>query len=206
MHSGVDTEGGGPAFGTPEELEERLRLVRPDDTVRGFVLNTLLDTVREEAEPAALQRCLAATGEKSPLPFFSYPFRALLRLQYTAAWELSAKYGGVEEALRHLGRRTAPDFLQSAVGHMLLGVAGLDVKRLIGGIPVAYPTVYSHGSCTLSWPAPHTGRLFFNGNLIPPPFMEAAVFQVLRAIHPPGLEVQARRLGPTQNELLIRWD
>ncbi len=89
---------------------------------------------------------------------------------------------------------------------MLLGVAGLDVKRLIGGIPVAYPAIYTHGTCALSWPGPRSARLFFMGNLLPPPFMEAAVFQVLQAIHPPGLQVQARRLAPTQSELLISWE
>jgi uncharacterized protein (TIGR02265 family) len=199
-------EGGEPAFGTPEELEQRLSLVPAGDTVRGFVLSTLLDTVRDEAEGPALRRCLEATGEKSLLPFFNYPFRSLLRLQYTAAWALSGKHGGFEGAMRHLGRRTAPDFLQSAVGKMLLGVAGLDMRRLIGGIPVAYPTVYSHGICTLTWPEARLGRLFFTGNLIPPPFMEAAVYQVLRAIHPSGLQVQARRVALTQNELRVAWD
>jgi uncharacterized protein (TIGR02265 family) len=193
-------------FGSREELEQRLGLVPPGDRVRGFVFTTTLDAVREEADEAVLKRCIEAAEGDSFVPFFNYPMRSLLRLFYAAAWELSGNHGGFERAMWHLGARSAPDFLRSAVGRMLLAMSGMDVKRLIAGIPVAYPTVYDHGSCTVSWTGARSGRLLLQGNLMPPPFIEGAVLHVLQVVHSSGVLVQVRRVAPRENELTVSWE
>jgi uncharacterized protein (TIGR02265 family) len=207
MHgSDADIETEEPPFGSPEELEQRLRQVAHGDMARGFVFNTVLDTVRDEAEAEALQRCLKATGFESFLPFFNYPVHSMLRLFYAASWELSGKYGGFEGAMRHLGSRTAPDFLESAVGRMLLGLANRNLKRLLNSIPVAYPTVYAHGTCTLEWTGPKSCRLILSGNVLPPPFIEAAMARVLGAVHPTGMSVRAWREAPRENRVEFSWE
>lgn len=193
-------------FGSPEELEQRLSLVPPDDMARGFVFTTALDAVRGEAAADVLKRCLEAAGQGPFIPFFNYPIHSLLRLLYTGAWELSERHGGFERAMWHLGARSAPDFLSSAVGKMLLTMAGMDVKRLIGGIPVAYPTIYGHGSCTLIWTGARSGQLHLQGNLLPAPFIEGAVFHVIQAIHSAGHSVHVQRVAPQENLLTISWE
>nr|QKW93728.1 hypothetical protein [Vitiosangium cumulatum] len=192
------------AFGSHEELAQRLSLVPSRDTARGFVFTTALNAVRGDAE--ILKHCIKAAEGGPFIPFFNYPIRSLLRLLYTAAWELSGKYGGFERAMWHLGARSAPDFLQSAVGKMLIALSGTSVKQLVGGIPVAYPTVYDHGSCTVSWTGAKTGQLHLQGNLLPPPFIEGAVFHVLRAVSPSPLLVQVQREAPTENVLTVSWE
>jgi uncharacterized protein (TIGR02265 family) len=193
-------------FGSREELEQRLSLIPSGDKVRGFLFATTLDAVREQADEAALQRCVKAAEGLSYIPFFNYSMHALLRLLYTAAWELADRHGDFEKALRHLGARTAPDFLQSAVGKMLLTMSGLDVKRLVSGIPVAYPTIYDHGSCTLRWTGMTSCQLLLQSNLIPPPFIEGGVGRVLQASRARGLVVQARRVALRENELSVSWE
>ncbi|PTL83170.1 TIGR02265 family protein [Vitiosangium sp. GDMCC 1.1324] len=194
------------ALGSHEELAQRLNLVPSRDMARGFVFITTLNAVRSEAGEAVLKRCATAAEGGSFIPFFNYPIRSLLRLFYTAAWELSGKYGGFERAMWHLGARSAPDFMKSAVGKMLMALSGTNVKQLISGIPVAYPTVYDHGSCTLVWTGTTSGQLHLHGNLLPPPFIEGAVVHVLQAVHPQGLFVQVRRVAPTKNVLTVSWE
>ncbi len=206
MHGDADMEEGEPMFGTPEELERRLGRVPSGDMARGFVFNTVLDAVREEASPEAFQRCLAATGFESFIPFFNYPIHSMLRLFYTASWELSEKYGGFEAAMRQVGARTAPDFLQSAVGRMLTGLANRNLKKLLNSIPVAYPTIYAHGTATLNWTGPKSCQLVLAGNVLPPPFIEAAMARVLGSLHPTGLSVRARSVAPRDNEVLFSWE
>jgi uncharacterized protein (TIGR02265 family) len=193
-------------FGSPEELEERLLLTPPGDMARGFVFSTILKVVRNEAEEAALKRCLEAANEASFIPFFNYPMRSLLRLFYAAAWELSDKHGGFEKAMWYLGASSVPEFLQSAVGRLLLAMSGMNVRRLVERIPVAYPTIYEHGGCTLSWVGDKRAQLHLQGNLFPPPFIEGAVLHVLQAIKPAGVTVQVRRMAPRENMLTVSWE
>lgn len=193
-------------LGSREELAQRLSLVPPGDTARGFVFTTTLNAVRSEAGEAVLKRCVEAAEGGPFIPFFNYPIRSLLRLFYAAAWELSNKRGGFERAMWHLGARSAPEFLQSIVGKTLLSLSGASVKRLVDGIPVAYPTIYGHGSCSLSWMEENSGEIRLHGNLLPAPFIEGAVFHVLRAHQPSGLVVQVRRVAPTENVLTVSWE
>lgn len=194
-------------FGSREELAQRLSLVPPSDTARGFIFTTTLDAVRSEADEAVLKRCLDVTAGGSFVPFYNYPVRSLLCLFYTAAWELSDKHGGFERAMWYLGSRSAPNFLQSTVGKMLLTLSGASVKQLLNHIPATYPTIYNHGSCSLGWTEPGSSQLCLHGNLLPPPFIEGAVFQVLRAVRPSGrLSVQVRRVAPKENVLTVSWE
>lgn len=206
MFEGATTNEVVPAPGSLDDLEQRLSLVPPGDTARGFVFTTTLRAVREDAEGSGLERCITAAEGDSFIPFFNYPMRALVRLFYTAAWELSGKRGGFEKAMWHLGARSAPDFLQSTVGRALLTVAGTSLKRLVGGIPVAYPTIYGHGSCTLKWTGEKHGQLHLQGNLLPPSFIEGAMLCVLQATRVSGLSIQVRRVASTENVLTISWD
>ncbi len=193
-------------FGSPEELEQRLSLIPSGDMARGFVFTTTLEVVRSEADETVLKRCVEAAGQGLFLAFFNYPMSALLRLLYTGAWELSGKYGGFEKAMWHLGASSAPGFLRSTVGRMLLAMSGMDVRRLVEGIPVAYPAIYDHGTCTLSWTGERSGRLHLQGNLLPPPFIEGAVLRVCQAVHTSSVTVQVRRVAPRENVLTISWE
>lgn len=194
-----------PELGSPEDLEQRLRLLPVGDMARGFVFTSILETVRQDAGAEALQRCLAVVGETTFLSFFNYPFRSLLKLLYTGAWELSEKRGGFDGAMRWIARGTVPSFLQSSVGRVLLSVGGVNMKRLINGFPLAYPTVFSHGACKVIWTGERSGLGRMSGILLPTLFLESSMARMLEPLQPRGLFIRARRLAPMEMEMEFSW-
>jgi uncharacterized protein (TIGR02265 family) len=206
MHDSDTSQDVVPALGSHEELAQRLSLVPPGDTARGFIFTTTLRAVLDDAEESVMQRCITAAEGGSFIPFFNYPLGSLLRLFYTAAWEMSGKRGGFERAMWHLGASSAPDFLQTTVGRALRTLSGANVRRLVAGIPMAYPTIYGHGACALTWTGAKNGQIRLQGNLLPPPFIEGAVFQVLQSARVPGISVQVRRVALTENMLTVSWE
>ena len=206
MHGDADSQGEAlPEHGSPEDLEQRLRLVPLGDTVRGVLFNSFLETVRQEGGAEAMERCLADMGESSFLSFFNYPVRSLLKLSYVVAWELSGKFGGFDGAMRRLGRGAVPDFFQSTVGAMMRSVAGMDAKRLISWIPIVYPAIYNHGTCKVAWTNHQSGLWSLSGTLLTPPFVESTMTHMLEPCHLTAFEARARRVGPLKTEVVFSW-
>jgi uncharacterized protein (TIGR02265 family) len=177
-------------LGSPGELEKRVALVRPEDTMRGFFFAAALKAIRNQGDEAAVNRCLEAVGREQFLAFFRYPIAPLLRLLYVASWSLSGTHGGFEGALRYLGRQAAPDFLESPMGRILLKLAGNEPRRLFGALPSAYRALMRHGECSVGWTGMQSGVIRFKGNVIPPPYFEGAVRTVFEAMKKTGVEVE----------------
>src|SRR6476661_1781694 len=96
----------GPAYDAEQDIERRLRLATPEHTTRGILFVATLRTVRElGADEAMVRSCQEASGESEFVDFFNYPTSSLLRLLAAAARVLSPRYGGMEGALRQLGRK-----------------------------------------------------------------------------------------------------
>jgi uncharacterized protein (TIGR02265 family) len=192
-------------LGSQQELEQRLALAGPEDTLRGFFFNSALEVVRELGDEVALQRCREAAGGTRFMAFFSYPVSSLNRLFYAAAWALSARHGGFGEALRYLGHRVVPAFLESAAGRALRMLVGKEPKRLFNSLPSAYRTSLMHGTCSVRWTGPNSGTLLFRGNTLPMEFFEGALQGLFEAMRGPGVKVVGRRVSLCDSEFDISW-
>ncbi|MGZ3461707.1 MAG: TIGR02265 family protein, partial [Archangium sp.] len=183
-------------FSSPQqELEERLALIPPADTVRGILLNSVLRAVREVGDEALVKRCLEVTGEETLFAFFSYPASMMVRLLYVAAGELSDSQGGVTAALRSLGGAMSPDFLGSVTGRALMLLSGTSVKRMLSTMPSAFAATINHGSCGVEWMGQSGGRLVIKGNAVPCAYFEGSLRRTLDMMQKRGVRVVGRQLG-----------
>jgi uncharacterized protein (TIGR02265 family) len=192
-------------LGSKHDLEQRLALLKPTDTTRGFVFGAALDLVKSEVGEEAVKRCLEAAGTAKFTAFFSYPVSTFVKLVYAAARELSVKHGGFEASMHLLGNRVAPSFLESTTGKMLLSLVGKESKRLMDSMPTAYRTAWDHGSCALVWTGPKSGRFTYN-NAVPAVYFAGSVQQILNAAQLKGVKVTARQVSTLESQVEFSWE
>lgn len=191
--------------GSQQELEHRLALSGPEDTLRGFFFNGALEVVRSLEDPSALERCIRAAGGERFMTFFSYPVGALNRLLYAAAWELSGTHGGFGGALRYLGQRVAPVYLQSGAGRVLLMLAGGEPRRMLEGLPSAYRTSVRQGECTVQWSGPTRGRVLVKGSTLPTEYLEGALRGVFECTRVAEVNATGRQVSLRDTEIDVSW-
>lgn len=191
--------------GAQRELEQRLATVGPKDTTRGFLFGSALDVVKSLGDVEALKRCTVAAGTGNFTAFFSYPVSTFLKLSYACATELSGKHGGFDPALQQLGFRVAPRFLESTTGKMLLSLVGKEPKRLVDSMPTAYKTAWDHGSCSLVWNGPRTGRLTYV-NAVPVAYFAGSVMQILSAAQLKNPQAIGRQLSLSECTVDFSWE
>jgi uncharacterized protein (TIGR02265 family) len=187
------------------ELEQRLASLTPKDTTRGFLFSAALDLVKREAGEDAMKRCLEAADASGFTAFFSYPVSTLLQLVHAAAHELSDRYGGVDEALQRLGAHVAPHFLASATGKMLLSLMGKEPQQRFDSLPTAYRMWWDHGSCSLTWSGPRSGRIHYE-SAMPVAYLIGSVKPLLAASHLQSTRLTGRQTGPTTSEVDFSWE
>ncbi|WP_257457211.1 DUF2378 family protein [Archangium lipolyticum] len=190
---------------SPQELERRLAVVRPGDTACGYFFNCALDEIRRQGDAALLRRSIDVAGQEKFAAFFNYPITSLLQLVYTAAWGLSEKHGGFEGAMWHLGSHVAQEFLRNTVGRTMLLLAGKNPKRLAEGLPSAYRTGWQHGASTVQSSGPGRYTAFIHGNVIPHPYFEGVLSEVLIATGVANVKVTGRQIGPADSEFSLSW-
>lgn len=190
--------------GSQQDLEQRLQKVGARDTTRGFLFSTALELVKNQEGEAAHQRCVEAAGGHSFTAFFSYPLPAFLRLAYTASWELSAHYGGFDEALQNLGFRSTPRFLDSSTGRLLLSLVSKEPQRLFENLPGAYRAAWEHGGCHLKWLGPQHGQLHYQ-TVVPVPYFTGSVLQICAAAHLRG-HAQGHQHSLTECWVDFTWE
>jgi uncharacterized protein (TIGR02265 family) len=191
--------------GSQAELEQRLALARPEDTLRGFFFTAALKVVRNECDETVWRRCLEASGEGRFMAFFSYPIGSLLRLLYTAAWALNEKHGGFDAAMRHLGRQVVPDYLESSAGRLLTMLPVGAPKLVLGNLPPAYRTTVLHGECSVRWTGANQCLLLIQGNALPAPYLEGALRSLFESLKQKHVKVVGRQAGPLESEFSLSW-
>lgn len=206
MVSGVEAPSGF-CFGSDEELQYRLAHAAPGDVTRGIFINSLLDMVRESGDEQLLRLCLEVSGERRFLEFFNYPIGAFLRMAYPAARRLSDSFGGVDGAMREMGRRAARSFYLSSAGKVLLLLARNEPLRLLSNMPSTTQAVMGEIS-TISQ-LRRTGRasgvLSYTHDIIPRAYNEGALGAALEAVNAKEVRVQARALGPFNTDYELSW-
>ena len=191
--------------GAQAELEQRLALARAEDTLRGFFFTAALKVVRNECDETVLRRCLEASGEGRFMAFFSYPVSPLLRLLYAAAWALSEKHGGVDAALRYLGRQVVPDYLESSAGRLLTMLPAGAPKLLLSNLPPTYRTAVMHGECSVTWTGANRCVLRIQRNALPMPYFEGALQGLFESLRFKHVKVVGRQVGPQESEFSLSW-
>jgi uncharacterized protein (TIGR02265 family) len=191
-----------------QDLAQRLRLARPEDSVRGMFANGLLDAVRSLAGDEAVSHCLEASGQSRFVDFFNYPISAHLRVVFTGARFLVPKFGSMEEALRQLGRRSAADFMDSAAGKTMMKLlARGDPRRLVDALPSAYRMSLTFGNHKVEWLGPTSGRYILTRNFIPLPSHEGVLRALLETSNARDIRVCGRQTsGLLDGEYEFSWD
>jgi uncharacterized protein (TIGR02265 family) len=191
--------------GSQQELEQRLVLSRPEDTLRGFFFTGALDVVRELNDPRALKRCIEAAGGSRFMAFFCYPVGVLNRLLYTAAWELSERHGGFDAAMRRLGQQVAPEYLESGAGRVLVMLAGGEPRRMLNGFPSAWRTSIRHGECSVRWTGPVRGIVAIKGSTLPCEYLVGAVRGLFETTKVADVNATGRQVSLSETEVEVSW-
>jgi uncharacterized protein (TIGR02265 family) len=191
--------------GSQAELEQRLALARPEDTLRGFFFTAALKVVRNECDETVLRRCLEASGEGRFMTFFSYPVGPLVRLLYAAAWALSEKHGGFDAALRYLGRQLVPDYLESSAGRLLTMLPAGAPKLLLSNLPPTYRTAVMHGECSVTWTGANQCVLRIQRSALPMLYVEGALRSLFESMKLTHVKVVGRQAGPQESEFSFSW-
>lgn len=204
-HSGEQEQmEGEPPLGSPRDLERRLRLVPPEDAVRGYFFESTLEQVQRTGDAQAVRRCLEVSGVAAPAAFFKYPLSCLLPMLYHAAWALRGT-GSFEASLHGLGRQVCQRFLENPVGRSLLMMSMKSPKLLAASLPVGYRTGWDHGRVTLRWAGPNHCIASIHGGLVPFPYIEGILqhlFEATGAVHE---RVTGRQLEISETEYVLRW-
>ncbi len=196
---------GGESSVWKQEMEARLALATPQDTVRGLFFLSMLEVVRELADEATVERCLESTGERKFLEFFNYPASMLVRLTFTAGHELSARHGSFDEALRQLGQQAMVDFFASVMGRALMNLPGQDIRHVVSSIQTMYRMSTSYGERKVVWEGPMRGRLLLRRNFIPAPYHEGGLRTTLDKMGAPHVRVTGTQKGLLDSEYEFSW-
>jgi uncharacterized protein (TIGR02265 family) len=191
--------------GSPQELEQRLALSRPEDTLRGFFFTGALEVVRGLNDEKALNRCIEAAGGSRFMAFFSYPVGALNRLLYAAAWSLSERHGGFDAAMRLLGHQVAPGYLESGAGRVLVMLAGGEPRRMLNGFPSAWRTSIRHGECSVQWTGPGSGVVVIKGSPLPSEYLVGAVLGLFETTKVADVKATGRQVSLSETEVEVSW-
>ncbi|HEX8822004.1 MAG TPA: TIGR02265 family protein [Archangium sp.] len=188
------------------DLEQRMALAEPNDTVRGVFCNGLVRLVRELCGEELEGHCLAAAGEAKFLDFFNYPITTYLRMVSTGMRLLAEKQGDVDAALRRLGRQVVVDLGRSAAGRALGMMNTGDTRSRLEGLRVAYRVLVSFGELELAWTGPRSARVTLKRVFMPQAFHEGMLMAAFEERNIRGARVNGRQVGPLANEYELSWE
>ncbi|RKH61176.1 DUF2378 family protein [Corallococcus llansteffanensis] len=187
------------------DLEQRIALTRPGDTVRGLSFAAVLRLTRKHLGQDAAERLRAPLLQRNPVDFFSYPAVDFLRLLAFAAEALQPTFGTPDEALRACGDAICGTFFESTVGQTLLRfTTGGDPKRIYSNAPASYATAVSYGQREYVALGDKRVRLHFKDDLLPVPVHEGILAGALAALQREG-QVRGTELCLGESEYLIEW-
>ncbi|MCY1042630.1 DUF2378 family protein [Corallococcus sp. bb12-1] len=187
------------------DLEQRIALTRPGDTVRGLSFAAVLHLTRTHLGRDTAERLLAPLMQRNPVDFFSYPAVDFLRLLSFAAEALQPEFGTHDAALRACGGAICGTFLESTVGQTLLRLTlGSDPKRIYSNAPISYATAVSYGQREYQALGDKRVRLLFRDDLLPVQVHEGILGGALTALQRQG-QVRGTELCLGESEYLIEW-
>lgn len=187
------------------DLERRLELATPADTVRGTFFLGMLEAVRALAGEEGARRCVEAGDEPRFVDFFNYPVSTFLRVNDVAAWVLAPRCGGWHQAQHHLGRRAMGDMLKSAAGRAMMLLSRGEARRLVGNLSSVYRAAVSYGERSVQWEGASRGRVLMYRDFMPCAFHEGVLLALLEDMKVRAVEVRGTRLDVLESEYLVSW-
>ncbi|GHG64772.1 TIGR02265 family protein [Comamonas sp. JC664] len=188
------------------ELEQRLAIIRPEDTVRGLVFNAVFMLAEKKLGAEAATKLREPFFKRSPVDFFSYPAVDAMRLLYATSEVLTPHYGSMEDAVRACGAAAVTHFFQSTVGQTLNRLIGKgDPKRLLSHAPTAYSTLVSYGRREYAVLGDKQVRLAFHGDMQPVQYHEGVLQEALSVIGCKSRVVGTPR-GMSGADYVITWE
>ncbi len=192
-------------LGSEEDLKRRLSLVSPTDTTRGLFLNGVLKSVRQLGGEATAQHCLAESGEKRFLDFFSYPISSLMRMSYAGARLLSNDSRSFEEVMRQMGYASAWNFASSTMGVLMLRMVLRDPRRLLEALPSAYRMNRNSGECKVRWTGYNSAIVRITRDFLPHTYTEGSLQAAFEAAKVRGLTVRTVPTDWLDTEYELVW-
>lgn len=198
--------GAAPSYVATNDLQERLAMAAPGDTIKGVLCNSALATASQVLDEGAVKACRAASGERRFIDFFNYPVSSFLRLSFTAAELSRSKLGGLDAAFRTLGKQAVDDFLSTAAGKALRSVGNEDPHRLLATLPSTYRTALNHGERHISLASVGRCVLKMRRDFLPHAYHEGVLVALLSSLGLAGAHVLGRRVGTLDADYEITWD
>jgi uncharacterized protein (TIGR02265 family) len=192
--------------GSREELEWRLSLIDPAESIRGVVFNSVLEVVRQLGDEHAVERCLEVAHEGRFMDYFNYPFRSLIEMTYTAAELLAKKYGSVEKALWQMGYQSAMSFYSSTAGRAVLLLSRGGPARLLDTMPSAFHTTWKSAEVSTHLTGPRSAVLTYKRDFMPRAYTEGGMQGTFEAAKVKGFKITAHPIGPLDTEYHMTWD
>jgi uncharacterized protein (TIGR02265 family) len=134
---GVEREFHLPDWDAPLDVEERLRAVPPEATVKGMFF--------EGPIAVALQRSGQRQGRPSYIPFKDYPITEHIQVLVACAMTGYA-HVPLREGLRQLGRDALRTFLESLAGRVVFAAAGRNFDAALGLVARSFSLTGAIGS------------------------------------------------------------
>lgn len=187
------------------DLQARLLLTQPSDTVRGFIFSSVLKLVEGHLGKPIAEKLRQPVSKGSIIDFLAYPAAGFLKLLYDAVDLLEPVYGSPEGAFRACGASTVSGFFDSAVGQTLLKIVGAgDPRRAFSHVSTVYSTLVSYGERSATVVGDKKIKVTFKNDMQPVHFHEGALTAALKSIHARGT-VKGTALARNHSEYLIEW-
>lgn len=187
------------------DLQARLVLTKPSDTVRGFIFSAVLKLVESHLGKGVSDKLRQHVAKGMIIDFLAYPATAFLKVLYDAVDLLEPVYGSPEAALRACGASTVSGFFDSAVGQTLLKlVSTRDPRKAFSQLPTAYSTLVSYGQRFTTVLGDKKVKITFKDDMQPFQFHEGALAAALKSIHLKGT-VKGTAITRNYSEYLLEW-
>jgi uncharacterized protein (TIGR02265 family) len=190
-----------------QELEQRLAVLTPEDTVRGLFFRGVQEAVLELRGPAAVEECFAECGERKFVDFFAYSGADFLRLLRRTVGLLDGKNSSFEGTLRRLGNLGTSAILRSPAGQAVRLIVSGTPRRILESLPMAYAmTSPAGGACKVALTGPTSGRILFERDVVPCSYVVGSLETHFLKEGARGLRISGRVTGPLSSEYELSWE
>jgi uncharacterized protein (TIGR02265 family) len=185
-----------PNLVDPLDVAEHLRLIPDSATVKGLVIDSCLDAVRDA-------QVALPTNERFT-PFRDYSMRMFVELNVACARAISPDKP-LPEALCIVGRHLFPKFTSSLLGRVMYGVFRGDVTSILRMAQKSFEQTQNMGRVKTTVIDSHTVRLHFSNTYTFIDTYHVGIMQgTLQACGVEG-EVLVNMASLTEGDLLIGW-
>jgi uncharacterized protein (TIGR02265 family) len=185
------------------DLERRIALATPPDTVRGVIFRATSGLVRRHLGEDAARACDPAREKRND--FFSYPIADYLRLAWAAADALERRLGSPEAVFFAIGEAAVEDLARTLFGRTVLALAAGSPRQVLEQIPGGYKATVGYGERRVTWLSPRSARVSYARDFLVPGFHRGILTAALHTTGARDVTADARVTGPLDLEVEVGW-